>query len=73
MVEVARVVDDERTITDAELMTETEAALVVHCGTKTGGIEFDLEGRLVDARQGKQNIRKNEECCGGRRRRGLRM
>ena len=51
VVQVARVLDGECTITETELTAATEAALAVKCSTKIGRIEFALERRSVGDRR----------------------
>ena len=48
VVEVARVSPNDATITEAELMAATEAAKAVSCLTRTGKIQFDPDGNLVE-------------------------
>ena len=55
MVEVARVLGDESTFSEAELTAATEVASAVCCLASSGTVEFDLDERLVYDRQRRQN------------------
>ena len=51
ILQAARVLDDECTLTEAKLTAATGAALAFDCLAKTDKIELDLEGKSVDGRQ----------------------
>ena len=71
VVEVAKVLPDDATITQAETTAAVEAARAICCLVQTGQIIFDLDGNLIE--EWDKNVRRNkirmEENTEGRRER----
>ena len=56
-VEIAKILPDDATITQAETTAFVEAARAICCLVRTGCISFDLDGNLIEDRDknGKRN------------------
>ena len=57
VVEVARVLEDESTIAEAELMAATDAAKAAVFLIRGGSIEFDFDGRFVEKERRREDRR----------------
>ena len=60
IIEVAKILSDDATVTQAECTAAVEAARAICCLARTGSISFDLDGNLIaDCSRNKTKKRNN--------------
>ena len=68
IIEVAKILPDDATATQAECTAATEAARAICCLVRTGSISFDLDGNLIENCSTNKTTKRNkmkDDCDSG--------